>query len=469
MSTYSRLFWLLCGIQTTLTLIQGREYADSQSLSDQEQRGQYIYRHGRTPEGELIPTYIGSSTQAAPSQLFACINCHGRKGTGVAEGGIQPADIRWHTLTKPNGVITASHRQRPAYNEAQVIATIKNGIDPAGNHLQTVMPRFDLKPQDSAALIAYLKVLHRVEDPGIHPEAIQIGMILPSDPSYELIAKQARASIKSVNDAGGLYRRKLNLHLLRLSEDPANWPKAYSDFLQQDSMFVCLSPFIDPANYQICADLITQSKVPVLAPLIENPPVTEIPNPYIFHLYPSIDAQIKALEHYSKSELPNYQTVLKPTLEQLCTYKKLETQALIFKEAPTEAVFKHLQQIGWQPTILLPSAWMPPQAILHAYAGNWIIAQPTQGGWNAPKVELYASMSKVATQLLFEQFLKMGRQLTREQFIREMESLHQYTNRYIGPISFDANQRIGTQGAFLTQIQNSGVVKQLGWFSAYHP
>ena len=157
--------------------------------------GRAIYRTGASSDGRQIMAAMANG-------------CHGTRGQGKSEGGIRPPDITWSRLTKPYGDRLDNHRVRKeAYSPASLIRAITEGIDSSGNKLDVAMPRYQLAEKDANALVDYLKVLENEAAPGVTAERIRIAMIGASDGSK----REALEFVGSVNQAGGIYRRRLQL------------------------------------------------------------------------------------------------------------------------------------------------------------------------------------------------------------------------------------------------------------------
>src|SRR2546429_120558 len=69
-------------------------------LTPQEKRGKQIYLKGETDGGEII-AILGSGDLELPASSFPCSNCHGLRGEGSKEGGIQPPPLDWASLSSP--------------------------------------------------------------------------------------------------------------------------------------------------------------------------------------------------------------------------------------------------------------------------------------------------------------------------------------------------------------------------------
>src|SRR5262249_3491557 len=185
--TRKRMIWLrLCRVYRIgaqfLSLIFGVVASagqDGQSPSAAVTRGRQIYLSGTGSNGTPIETVAGDGDVKVPAAILRCVNCHGRDGRGKPEGGIYPSDIRWSELSKPYAMTTMSGRERPPYSDSLLIRAITMGIDSGGNRLNVAMPKYQLTREQADDLVAYLKVLDNMLDPGITDQTIKIGVILP--------------------------------------------------------------------------------------------------------------------------------------------------------------------------------------------------------------------------------------------------------------------------------------------------
>jgi ABC-type branched-subunit amino acid transport system substrate-binding protein len=64
------------------------------ALSPQERRGKQIYLKGEVEGGGEIKAYLSDGDLELSAKAFPCANCHGLKGQGLKEGGLQPPSIK---------------------------------------------------------------------------------------------------------------------------------------------------------------------------------------------------------------------------------------------------------------------------------------------------------------------------------------------------------------------------------------
>ena len=178
-------------------------------LSDQEIRGRALFLTGRTDEPAPYAA-VGAGNVQLPATAVPCGSCHGRDGLGGAERGGWPPNITWPVLSAPD---VTPGRTRPPYSETLVVRAVTMGIDAGGNRLDPVMPRFHLSMADAAALLAYIKRLGTLPEPGLDDHSLVLGTVLgPHDAAVGLALS---AYLAKVNQDGGLFGRHLVLNVER--------------------------------------------------------------------------------------------------------------------------------------------------------------------------------------------------------------------------------------------------------------
>src|ERR1700730_125780 len=110
---------LLAGLVFSLALgwkVHG-QMAAADEAKLRENRGKQIYIQGTSRSGKEILAYLGESSLEVPGSAMPCANCHGLGGEGKPEGGVDPSNLTWESLTKPYSVTNAGGRRRTAYTE----------------------------------------------------------------------------------------------------------------------------------------------------------------------------------------------------------------------------------------------------------------------------------------------------------------------------------------------------------------
>ncbi|KXS44172.1 MAG: cytochrome c, mono- and diheme variants family [Methanolobus sp. T82-4] len=124
-----------------------------------DSNGEMIYYTGYNESGQRIPFSYG------PNWLYvhggSCVNCHGVNG----EGGVPimmayelPADIRYDSLTSEEHEAEEGE-EHPPYTDETIKRAIREGVDPTGEELDPVMPRWHMTEGDLNDTVDYLKQL----------------------------------------------------------------------------------------------------------------------------------------------------------------------------------------------------------------------------------------------------------------------------------------------------------------------
>jgi ABC-type branched-subunit amino acid transport system substrate-binding protein len=267
-------------------------------LSPAEKLGKQIYLKGESGGPEIVAA-LGSDDLEVPASAFACVNCHGLRGEGTSEGGLQPPPINWETLTKPH-TSALTRRERPAYTEATLSRAISAGVDPNQTPLHPGMPRYRMSAAQMADLIAYLKQLGRESDadPGLTDEAIRFGAALPMSGPLAAVGEDVKATLTAsfaqVNAQGGIYGRRFELVVEDSRGEPSQTVEATRRLIEQDGVFAMISSF-EPGESNAVSELLKSSEVPLVGPVTLSPRLTVPPNPYIFYLLPTFADQSRCL------------------------------------------------------------------------------------------------------------------------------------------------------------------------------
>jgi ABC-type branched-subunit amino acid transport system substrate-binding protein len=284
---------LLFGVSPVLTAAE---------LTDAEARGKLIYTKGESESNRVI--WAASSASEAPSSasILPCIQCHGENARGI--GVVSPA-INWAVLIDPDGHEHLKRAHGP-YDEASLVRTIRNGVDPAGNDFEVTMPRYTMADEDMADLVAYLKVIGLEEDPAIAGGRIRVGTVLPMDGQHEGLGKAMRDTIEAVfsevNAAGGVHGRELELVVGGWggNQDPEIW--AAHDLVAKEPVIAMISPYVPNYDGELEA-LAADNELPVVGPYTVLPPAAsrekegddERDKQYTFYLTAGLALQAEAL------------------------------------------------------------------------------------------------------------------------------------------------------------------------------
>ena len=278
------------------------------TLTPQERRGKQIYAQGTSASGREILAYVGDASIEVPGSAMACANCHGLDGEGRPEGGVVPSNLTWEALTKPYGVTHPGGRTHPPYTERAIELAITRGLDPAGNKLLNVMPRYQMSREDMADLIAYLKLLGKDVDPGVSEGSITIGTIVPARGDLAGIGQAIKAVTTAffdeVNSQGGIYNRKVELKFVETADTPAATGANVKRFIQDEHVFAITGAFTAGADRELPA-LMGDMEVPLVGPLTLYPQVGHPLNRHVFYLFSGLEGQARALVNFASRRLPD--------------------------------------------------------------------------------------------------------------------------------------------------------------------
>lgn len=125
-----------------------------------ESNGERIYFTGRSATGPPITAEMTGMHRMQPG-MMSCAGCHGAGGRGgtvrMMMATLEAPDIRYHTLTE--GDHGEAHADHPPYTDEDIKRAITQGVDPAGQPLNWMMPRWDMSEEQLEDLLDYLQTL----------------------------------------------------------------------------------------------------------------------------------------------------------------------------------------------------------------------------------------------------------------------------------------------------------------------
>jgi len=491
---------------------------------EQVERGRRIYEEGVNPTGGEITAVMGDEGVEVPASAVPCASCHGRDGKGRPEGGVVPTDLTWANLSKPYGLVHPSGRKHPAYDVRTLKRAISLGIDPAGNKLHLVMPRYRLSLQDMEDLVAYLQQLGTGSEPGVSATELRIGVVLPPAGPLSGMGQAVRAALaarfEQLNQQGGLYGRRLEPRFLE-APVAADQRKAWTaDFLDREQVFAGVAGFLAGADAEL-ASLFEEKKIPLIGPFTLHPREAFPLNRYVFYLLPGVEAQGQALVHFVRTredgkpqaavvapageELDGAVAavrtaatsagwpeplVLRPAgeqdLERLAA-KKPDPVFFLGSGSEGRAFLQAADRLGWHPRFLATAAAADGSLFEApaAFAGKIFLALPTAPGGPGPETtsayktlasaarlpteHLSAQLSALAAaEVLIEALERAGRDVSREKLVDQLEALRAFATGYVPPVTYGPNRRLGARGAYVVRmdLQEKRLIQEGGWIEA---
>jgi len=448
-----------------------------------EVRGKHIYLSGTSISGAPITATLGGDDNPIPGSAFACVNCHGRNGQGRPEGGIIPSDIRWSTLTKPYELILSEGRKRGPYTEQSLKRAIALGVDSSNNALSAAMPHFQITDNDVADLIAYLKILGTDNDPGISDDRLRIGVILPPRRMTEMhqsVKSALDTYFRKINTQGGIFGRQIELEFLDYPEDAEARAQTVRDFLVNKNIFALTSSFI-AGDEAALTPIFQQTETPVLAGFALYPQAT--PNPFVFYLDEGVFGQVKALIAFVARQLkkaagnpvvvysdtaPSRQLaeavdeqcqslgLKKPhrvliqnadflTIEQAKEIYRADDSFVVMLLEPS-MVLRGLHGNGetnLKTLFLIPGSLLPNNIFFSTSAMGMNIFVAGVPPWRSENAATEQWSALAAANIMMEGLKRAGRDLSREAFIKSLESLSNFDDGFAQPITYGSNQHVG--------------------------
>lgn len=289
-----------------LLLLAVASSAAAGGLTEAQRRGKRIYMEGKG-SGD-VSAFLAGAGITAPGKGFPCVNCHLAGGTGQSEGGVRSADIGWFTLTKEFAGKRPTGRVHPAYTDETFLAAVTDGVDPAGNPLDSAHPRYAMSRDDLRDLLAYVKAMDSEPVPGVTDNAVRVGILYPLKGPLAEAAGEVRAllsgAFREANGTGGIYNRRLEL--VEIPFDPSVPGAALAaarPAVERDQLFCFLANVGVPADDET-AKFLASARVPVFVPLLAAPEGGYGADRYTFHVLASVRDQARVLVDFLAASLP---------------------------------------------------------------------------------------------------------------------------------------------------------------------
>ena len=495
---------LFCGCEST-------EVSTAERIAS-EKRGKQIYLDGESPSGALISARLGHEQLVLPGAAAACGGCHGYDGTGRPEGGLEPGNVTWNSLTRTYGHLhTNGQLQHAAFDERSLGAFLRTGVFPGGDRADLSMPVYEISDSDLADLIAYLKRVGEVSDAGLSDSAIEMATILPAQGTLgeigTVLGDVVKACFDESNRNGGIYGRRLDLRVIKIPDDATGEPGSVERWLGDEPPFALISPFTPQVEHELQA-AISREGIPIVGPFTLHSVRSFGSNRNVFYLYPDLGAQVSALVAFIgaregllgasvsilRPDLPSFAEVAEvgkaalrehgftsvveshfppdrfdtgPAVQRM---REAASEIVVFlgEQEQLEALMTEADAQDWSPHVLALGA-LSGRALRTAparFAERLYLSYPTlpqdrdpatldevsrllQGNERASAhVQAVISAYSSCT-VLIEALRRAGRRLSRQRLSEELEGLYRFQTGLTPPITFTANRRIGARGAYV--------------------
>ncbi|UCF95004.1 MAG: ABC transporter substrate-binding protein [Desulfobacterales bacterium] len=498
-------------------------------LTPAQKRGKQLYLKTTSPSGREIKAYVTEGAIEAPGSAMPCVNCHHYDGQGLDEVGVTATNVTWEDLTRPYRIKRSKGRVHPPYTEETLARAIREGIDPAGNTLEYSMPRYEISDEELADLIAYLKIIGSVMDPGLSEDAIRVGTVLPLTGRLADLGRVMQRIIEAyfhqINASGGIYTRKLELRVAEYAGTPQSTLATFKQLVDEQETFALVSAFTSGADAEV-AGLIEDGEVPLIGPFTLFPEDIFALNRFTFYLFSGLREQARALVAYAQQTLPgpNRRVAVvypreKVAKDIVAAVERQGTQSewgaiasIAYASGRLQAsdLAQQLRGDGTEAVFFL-GAWEELRALLlQAVKVNWtpnicisgsqakrdvfelplvfthkvFLAYPSlpQDHKTAGRQELGRLFEKYdlskehltaqifaycAAKILVEGIKRAGRKLSREKLVTALENLYEFDTGLTPRITYDPNRRIGALGAYIVTVDlhNKSFVPVSGWIA----
>ena len=449
---------------------------------------------------------------SVPASNLNCSGCHGMRGEGKTESGITAGNLTWPNLTKPYGHTHPTGRQHGPFNESSLIRAVVNGVDSTGNNLLIAMPRYKISAQDMADLIAYLKRIDSDLDPGVTDSLVKVGLILPSEGALADIGAAMKdvlsAYFDDLNNRGGIFNRKVDLRIANAG--------AVQNFAREEQVFAFVGGLSAGADDQLAA-LARNEEIPFIAPSTLLPHVETPVNRYLFYLLPGVEEQARSLVNFAadQTELQNasiaivhkgnplgvaaanaaQQQAKKIGLKQVHTpdinaLKNSGAKAVFFFGTGKEQsdLLREAEAANWYPHFFFLGVMTGKElpTLNPAFKDKIFIAFPTvpaditsEGMAEfralhekykfAPRHTASQLAAFAAAKVFVAALMRTGKDLSRENLIKALESLYDYETGVTPRITFGPNKRVGAAGAHIIRIDlaEKNFPTASSWINAY--
>ncbi len=149
--------FLIAGWFTVPT--RGNTISISQNSLSYSTNGERIYLTGTSASGPPIRAQMQGMHRMRRDEM-SCATCHGLDGSGgtvrMMMTSVEAPDIRWEHLVEEEHH-EGEGEDHPAYTVASFKRAVSEGVDPSGEELHWMMPRWEMTDEQLNDLISYLQ------------------------------------------------------------------------------------------------------------------------------------------------------------------------------------------------------------------------------------------------------------------------------------------------------------------------
>jgi ABC-type branched-subunit amino acid transport system substrate-binding protein len=376
------------------------------------------------------------------------------------------------------------------------------------------MPRYRLSLEDMADLIAYLEDLGREAVPGLSGDEIHLGCLLPpaaAAPEVGPVVRQTlEAALARINRQGGVFLRRLVLHVQELPESPDQAELDVDAFLGRVRPFALVGCYLAGLEGPI-GRAVARHEIPLIGAITPDLEERGPADRWVFHVQSSLTSQGAALARFAATQLPGVRAgeavilhadsprharvaeavarawareagrapariVLGPSsyVARLVGHLRAEGRSVVFALAtPTllGGLIVELGRAGWSPFLLAPSALSNPDLFQapscldrRIFLGFPYLASDVTGEGSE---ELHAMVQEHAIgrdhqalrlaalaslKVLTEGLTRCGRAVDRSRLVGTLETLRRFETGFVRPLTFSPNEHVGSKGAHVLMV-----------------
>jgi ABC-type branched-subunit amino acid transport system substrate-binding protein len=465
-------------------------------------RGKEIYMYGGSALRTITATFGGGTSRMAASAM-PCASCHGNDGRGRPEGGATPSDITFESLRRAYRVTTPLGRIHGPYDDRSLRRAIALGVDPAGNRLDALMPRYSMASGDFDALLAYMKQLSTERDPGLSETRIRLGVVLPPHETMPEASAETRAVVSAwfddVNRRGGIFGRQIELSFVDPAGNAAERAAAVRSFVERASVFALVSSFSEGAERELSA-VAEQVQVPFVATITSNPRSSVAPVPYLRELFAGLAEQSRALVRVAARERPEAKRIaivgsggrvadVRDVAVQECRdlgYGAVETvdtdsvdisklrvlgvnTILVLDSKALGKLLRGIEASRWRPTVLAPASIADP-SLLAGASVNSLISFPTlpidytdasiatldrlaKAGHAGMTHRALQAAALASAALVTDALTRAGRDLRRDSLLAAIDATNTFRSGFAPPLTFRPDRHLGSTGCYIIAFE----------------
>ncbi|MEE2856741.1 MAG: ABC transporter substrate-binding protein [Planctomycetota bacterium] len=499
---------LLLGLTLSLSPMIDEPTAATETAAT---RGREIYLAGKA-SGPEIRLVLANADLEMPATSFPCASCHGENGRGTREGGLVPPGIRWQELMRP-ATVELTGRKRSAYDLESLKKAIIDGSDPAGVELHPGMPRYKMSDPQLADLMAYLRVVGEEEvfDPGVEPELIRFGTVLPLSGANASTGDSIRKALEAWSgqlSIQGIYGRKIEWVFEDSVSTQEGTLAALKRIVEKD-VFALIGCHLPPGTEGI-EEILAESKIPMIGPVTTTPRPMDPPFRWIYYLLPSFYHQSKSLVEYLCIEVPGTRPTIAVVTEEGRSFDDarsgvIEQMAvfgseplldivpaeghfdpvviadaladsgaevvIVFARGPLISRLTHRLEVldcrvrlftlgsvlGKEAFTLADSVaartYISYPSVVERRQSDltWLLYLARDTGFRIDSAAVQGS-ALASVKLVQDTMERCGRRLSRDLFIEQLEKTQEFRTGLVPPITFSPSRHVGAVGSHVMQI-----------------